>query len=224
MRPLPVGITGPMAASGGYAPLSLLEVQTLAQKVYYYSDQDIVCDSIITAAASVHYNPWLTGVPSFQMFRSTQTNTANFEVQNISGNTVTRDAASQVAADEFIGAMVYYRMWRADGEVSLLDFMGNVADVEIDEQTLHFQVEGFGDWSAVKAPHYRIDVGCPLYFGSAACASKSLVPCNNTYGSCSSLFRFAGVIPQWNDGTSVTPTQQFVQPVPPSTYNPRRAI
>ena len=213
-----------MSASGGYAPLSLLEIQTLQGKSYFYSDQDIVCNSIITGQAAVEYQPWLIAVPSFQMFRSTQTNTANFTIQNISGNTVTRDTASQIAADEFIGALVYYRLWRSDAETSLFDFMGNVQEVELDEQNLHCSVEGFGNWSAIKAPAYRIDVGCPLFFKSVACGSVAVLPCNNTYGTCTSINRFAGILPQWNDGIAVLPTQQFAQPSPALIYNPRRPI
>ena len=102
--------------------------------------------------------------------------------------------------------------------------MGNVDEVQIDETELVLQSEGFGSWSAVRAPAYQVDVCCPLTFGSAACGSLSPTPCNNTYGSCSSRQRFDGVVTVWTSDLLTVPTAQIAQPAPSSAANLQRSF
>jgi hypothetical protein len=64
-----------------------------------------------------------------------------------------------------------------------------------------------------------------LFFGSAACGSTNPTPCQNTYGTCTSIERFAGVIIYWVDGAfTVAPTTQIAQPPPVNVQNKARAF
>lgn len=224
MQRFGTGVTGPMAATGGTSPISLIEVLTLAGASFFWSEQRIIAPAILTGTASALYLDWVTGVPKFHRYRSTQTDTASFTLQNLSGNTVTRDAATLFDANELIGALVYYRMWRAAAETSLFDFMGNVDSCEINETEFTLSCEGFGNWSAVRAPAYQVDVCCPLTFGSMACGSLSATPCNNTYGSCSSRQRFDGVVTVWTSDLLAVPTTQLAQPAPSTASNLQRSF
>ena len=218
------GVTGPMAATGGISPISLIEVLTLTGASFYWSEQRLTAPSILTGANQAQYLDWMTGVPKFRRYRSTQTDTASFSIQNLSGNTVTRDAATLFHANELIGALVYYRLWRAAAETSLFDFLGNVDDCEINEGEFTLSCEGFGSWSAVRAPAFQIDVSCPLTFGSMACGSLAATPCNNTYGSCTSRQRFDGVVTVWTSDLLAVPTAQLAQPAPSAAANLQRSF
>lgn len=224
MLNLPTGVTGPMSASGGCAPVSLVEVRTVSVNTYFWSEQRGIWNSIINGTPTNQYLDWLVGEQQFQLHGSTQTDTGTLSVQNMSGNTVERDIAVTYSRNEFIGAFVYYRLWRADAEVSIFTFMGNIVDADIDEQTMDLSIEGFGNYSAIKAPSYSIDVSCPLVFGSMACASTSPTPCQQSYGTCTSIERFAGVVVQWDFSDGIAPLVQIAQPVPAVSYNPARAF
>jgi len=167
----------------------------------------------------VEYLDWLVKTQHFQLFGSTQTDTATLSVQNLSGNTVERDVALAYAKNEFIGAFVYYRLWRADAECAIFQFAGNVVDADIDEEVMELTLEGFGNYSAIRAPAYAIDVACPLFFGSIACGSTSPTPCQQSYGTCTSIERFAGALVQWDFSDGVTPLVQIAQPPPVAAAN-----
>ena len=167
----------------------------------------------------MEYTEWLIDKQRFQLFGSTQTDTGTLSVQNLSGNTVQRDVALAYARNEFIGAFVYYRLWRADAEFAIFQFMGNVVDADIDEQVMDLTLEGFGNYSAIRAPAYAIDVACPLFFGSMACGSTAATPCQQSYGTCSSIERFAGAVVQWDFSNGIAPLVQIAQPPPVASAN-----
>jgi hypothetical protein len=96
-----------------------------------------------------------------------------------------------------------------------------VKEVQIGDTSMVLQIEGFGNYSAIDAPSYDIDVTCPLTFGSTACGSTSSTPCDQTFGNCSQKNRFAGVIAEW---LTEVPNQQLAQPAPTNNFNPRRAF
>jgi hypothetical protein len=210
----------PLAASGLVAPVLLVEVLTASGAYYCWSEHKTTWPTVLQSGNSLFLD-YLTGEQRFQITGTTETDTATVTVQNISGNTVMRDVATAFSKAEFIGALVYCRLWKGDAQTSLFSFMGNVSNAEIDEQTMVLSIEGFGNWSAVPAPAYNIDVSCPLSFGSVACGSTSPIPCDLTYGNCSSIERFAGTIVEW---ITDQPNTQVAQPAPAVFYNPARAF
>jgi hypothetical protein len=220
---LPLGVINPMRASGGCAPVSLIELGTASGKLYLYSEQDaIATSSKLTVGGVGNYRGWVVGQPRFSIYGSTQTDTGSVSIQNLSGDTVMRDVSAAFAKQEFIGAFFYYRLWRGDAEQALFTFVGNVSDVEVSETEMTLTIESFGNWSAIKAPAYDIDVSCPLFFGSQACGSTSSTICQNSYGTCTSIERFAGVIIQYTAANLIAPVTQLAQPAPIAAYNPAR--
>jgi hypothetical protein len=111
------------------------------------------------------------------------------------------------------------RIWSGSAETPLRLFIGNVVSVEPNDTEMTIKVDGFGNWSAIPAPAYNIDTSCPLTFGSTACGSTSGTPCDQTYGTCSSVNRFAGMLASW---IAETPNQQLAQPAPNVAFNPAR--
>lgn len=209
-----------MAASGGAAPIVLLEMQTISGQLLYVSEFGITANSLLSGAAAVNYNPWLIGTTRFTVYRSTTTYSASFELQNISGDSVFRDVSKFFSANELIGATVAMRIWRADSQTALFVFIGEMLDPEVTGMSMSCQASGFGNWSAIKAPPFQVGVSCPLYFGSVACGSTAAQPCQQSYGTCTSIERFMGSINQYSqNGPSLT---QISQPAPAVTYNPQR--
>jgi hypothetical protein len=209
----------PMAASGLVAPVVLLEVQTAAGVNYFWSEHKAVWPSQITGANAQFLDFLMAS--QFVEVGSTETDTATFTIQNLSGNTVLRDAMMAFSTTELIGALVVARIWNGAAMTSLCTFIGSITEVEPDETSMQIHVEGFGNWSAIQAPAWNIDVTCPLTFGSTACGSTSPTPCDQTYGNCSQINRFAGVVTQWD---SEAPNVQLAQPAPAVSSNTGRAF
>jgi hypothetical protein len=218
------GVTRPMASAGGCASNTLIEVRTVSGNTYFWSEQRGNWNSIIDGTDANLYLDWLVGVPTFSLYGSTQTSTGSFSVQNLSGNTVQRDVALAYARNEFIGAFVYIRIWRADAETAVFTFIGNIVDADIDEKTMDLSIEGFDNYSAIKAPGFSIDVACGLIFGGIACGSTATVPCQQSYGTCSSIERFQGIVVQWDYADGIAPLVSIAQPAPAVSFNPGRAF
>jgi hypothetical protein len=216
---IPSGTTSStVAASGVCAPIVLVDVLTASGNTYFWSEHKCTWPSALTGEPA-QYLDWINGPVKFTTHGSTQTDTATIPVQNISGNTVERDAATAFSKTEFSGALVICRIWRGDSEEVLYEFVGNVSNPEIDESQMELPLEGFGNYSAIIAPAFNIDVTCPLTFGSVECGSTSAVPCDQSYGGCLSINRFKGVVTQWDQEC---PNQQIAQPPPAVFYNPAR--
>jgi len=214
----------PLAASGTVEPISLLEILTVSGNIYLFSEGNVGdMPSILKGGSTNAYKGWVTGQPTFQTFGSTQTDTGSISLQNISGNTVQRDAALLVSQYELIGAFVYYRLWNIAGEQSLFTFMGSITGVEVDETQMDLSLEGFDNYSMIRCLD-DIGVSCPLTFASPQCASTSPTPCQQSYGTCTSIERFKGVIIQWSTDNQSPPTVQVAQPAPAVSYNSARAF
>ncbi len=210
------------SSAGSVSQICLLEVQTVTGSRYFWSDQTIAGIPSVLTGAPASFAGWIVGQPQFQLFGSIQTDTATIELQNVSGNTVERDAALALSSHEFIGAFIYFRLWDAAAEAATFIFMGTVSSAEIDDETLTLSINGFDNWSDTQAVTFNIDVACPLSFGSMQCGSVSPISCQQSYGTCSSIERFAGVVIQWNSVVAQPPLVQIAQPPPAAAFNPAR--
>ena len=244
---LPASVKAAMAASGGAAPVSLLEVQSISGTVYYWSDASPSASIVLAYGTvgsgdsggatgdaevgnaeprdvfSADFSPWIIQPPSFHTYKSSQTATGTVTIQNVSGDSIRRDTSQIFTKQEMMGGLVSYRLWREDCQYALYSFLGTVDDVDInvDGDTMTLSMEGFVNWSKITAPDQQIGVSCPLQFGSVACGSTSATPCNNSYGTCSSIERYKGIVLEWN-GAALDYTQ-YAQPAPLRSYNGRTA-
>jgi len=60
------------------------------------------------------YIPWLMSVPQFSFHRSLQTDIGAFVLQNLSGDTLSRDFEKIARRSALEGAFFIYRLWQAD--------------------------------------------------------------------------------------------------------------
>jgi len=216
-----MGALAPLAASGGPACITLVELATFGGKNYFWSEHRASWPSLLLGGGNVSFLDYLSGQQKFSLFGSTQTDTAAITVQNISGNTMQRDVMLAFTTDELIGALFAARVWHGAAEKALFTFIGNVIEAEPNEDLMTLQVEGLGNWSAINAPDYDIDKSCPLTFASVACGSTAPTPCDQSYGGCSQINRFAGAVSQWD---FETPNIQIAQPPPAAFFNRARVF
>jgi len=232
----PAAVKARLAASGGGAAVSLLEVYTVSGSYFAWSDSDITAQGMLPVPLTVHsgsvytttwhyvtptFLPWLLSAGPFKTFNNTTTSTGQVVVQNLSGDTVRRDVSRLFSSNAIVGALVYFRTWLADAEFATFSFFGSVSDVELeaDGSSMTLQLESMCAWAKLDAPYQEIGISCPLSFGSVECGSTSSTPCDNSYGSCTSTERFKGVLVEWV-GAAVS-TVQYVQPAPLVLSNPR---
>ena len=233
-RILPAAVKARLAASGGGAAVSLLEVLTFDQNFFAWADCDITAagmlpvPSVIAGHTSLNtlistYQPWLMSCGPFKIYGNTTTSTGQVVVQNLSGDTVRRDVSRIFSKHAMMGALVCYRRWLADCQYAEFSFVGSVSDVDVeaDGEGMTLQIESLAAWSRLDAPYQEIGVSCPLAFGSIECGSTSSTPCNNSYGSCSSTERYKGILVEWL-GASLS-TTQYVLPAPLIQTNQRVA-
>ena len=246
---LPAAVKAAMKASGGPAPVSLFELLTTGGALYTWSDASVSAISVLSTpyggstvvrraqpplqgepgvpelpignVQPVPFLPWIVKPPVFTEYKSTQTSTFTVSIQNISGDTVRRDAAQIFNNQALLGALVYFRIWRLDCQDSIFDFQGNVDDVDIDAGGDSMDISGEGSfaWSKIQTPSVQIGPSCGNTFGTIECGSTASTPCNNSYGTCTSLERFKGVITEWT-GAAIS-TTQYAQPQPLRLYNPQ---
>jgi hypothetical protein len=240
---VPASAAVTMMADGGLTPLNLLELQLVNGTRLYIADGPISVVPLLAqfdggsmpvspyqrpypqvappsylndAATPVFFQPWLTKAPEFAFAGTLATATADASFQNVSGDTVNRANSLLFSTADMWGALFVYRLWQPAPENALVAVVGKVDDATVDGDNLDLTLSDFCNWSQIKAPDCTIDVSCGNIFGSPQCGSTSPMPCQNSYGSCTSLNRFKGVIVQWNSGvTSVSTATGVAQPIPP---------
>jgi hypothetical protein len=259
---LPVAVKQVMAASGGPAPVTLLEVLTISGNLYAWSDASLFAPSILAAnysggsgppagihpeaapmsgesigrwsplgsTAMMQFVPWIIKPAVITQYKSTQTDTATISVQNLTGDTIRRDASQIMASQELDGALIYLRIWNLACAYSVLDFQGNIDDVQIaaDGDSMDISMQGFAAWAKVPAPREQLGSACGNIYNDGGCffgcgAPSPTTPCNNDYGTCVSpgKNRFKGIITEWA-GSGLSDSQVAQQP-PLRLYNPRVA-
>ncbi len=211
-----------MAGSGGASPIVLIEILTRSGFALFISEQQIVAPTWIvnTAGMIATYQPWLASAFEATEYMTSQTSTASFGIQNLSGDSVMRDMARIFSVNELTGAMVSARLWNAAAELAIFSFLGKLTEPADNGDTFSCNLQGFDNWSAIKAPPLKIGETCGLDFGSIACGSTASTPCNQSYGTCTAKERFQGVVIPWNGAP--LDYKQIVQPAQSVQMNNQR--
>jgi len=176
-------------ARTGIAPVNLLDVQDTNGNLYYWSDRKISAPTVISGPASVAYLPWLVGVPEFKFYRSLITDTGSFVIQNLSGDTLSRDFEKIVRRSTLEGAMFVYRCYQADAQDSWLEVHGTLTLDPIGVDTAILKGAQLLNPSQDDTPLEIYCETCQLQWGGARCGSTQATECNYSYQSCQSLSR-----------------------------------
>ncbi len=242
-----------LLAEGGLVPVSLLELQLIDGSRHFISDAPVTLvpllaqfdafsfnprysrpnnnvrgvpgDNAADSQTPVFFHPWLTRPPAWGFTGTLATATSDASFQNVSGDTVNRSHSLLFSTSDMWGALFIYRLWLAAAETALITVIGKVDDATVDGDELDLTLSDIGNWSQIKAPDCTIDVSCGNIFGSPQCGSVSPTPCQNSYGSCTQINRFKGVVTQWSDSVvSIANASGVAQPVPPFSINLQSVI
>jgi hypothetical protein len=221
MNSLPIPTKKAMKASGGPAPVTLMEVLTIGNALYCWSDASIVAPSVLysDAVASGNpsstlphpmyiqrrggnpsgfatYSPWILKPLVLTEYKTTQTSTFSVSVQNLTGDTVRRDVSRIMATQVLVGALVYFQIFKVSSATAIKTFLSKIDSVEVEAGGTQMTVSGIGfcAWSAIPAPREDLGVSCGNIFNS-----------NGSFYACGSV----SSTPCTNSYGSCTSTNRF---------------
>jgi hypothetical protein len=216
-------------AHTGIAPANLLDIQTVEGSVYYWCDRGsdprpFLAPCVIppvggNAGDVVSYKPWILSVGAWKFFRSLQSTTGSFIVQNVSGDSMKRDVEVILRASAMEGALAVYRMWESAEQAARLEVHCTITADEITETELSLKATDLLNASQGDTPAETYSETCQLVWASNRCGATGSVECQYSFQSCQVVERFMGIMNSYekNYGEAITS-------MPPTLINRRRKI
>lgn len=218
MIPYPASLLAVGGARTGVAPINVLDVETVDGNHYFWSDRKIAAPSVITGA-SQQYVAWLLSVPSFSFHRSLQTDVGSFVVQNISGDTLSRDFEKYVRAETFEGAFFAYRSWQPNAQAAWLEVHGTLTLNDGGTDSAEMGGMQLMNPSQDDTPLENYSETCQLNWGGKRCGSTSPTECHYSYPSCQVIERIVVVTNSYEKNYGETTANLAMK-----TINRRRKI
>jgi hypothetical protein len=184
-------------AHSGVAPCNLLDVQDVNGNIYYWSDRAGLFPAAITAdgnPAIVRYKPWINDVGEFRFFRSLQSDTGSVVLQNVSGDSLSREFDVLKTKSALEGAFAIYRCWQADVEGGWLEFHGTVTVENITESESTLKLTQLLDAANSDSAGATLSETCTLEWGSKMCGATGAQECLYSFATCQVVERFRGVL------------------------------
>jgi hypothetical protein len=196
-------------AHTGIDPVNLLDVLDTNDNAYYWSDRPSNAPVVLMATAIAtsgsgggsgsldgsgyglagSYRPWLVGVPEFKFHRSLQTDISSFVIQNLSGDTLSRDFEKIARRSTLEGAMFVYRCWQADAQAAWLEVHGTLTVDDIGVDTVKLKGTQLINPAQDDTPLEIYSETCQLQWGGKRCGATGSTECSYSYQSCQSLAR-----------------------------------
>lgn len=206
----------------GVAPVCLLDIQTVDGNIYYVADRSIsnipAAITVDNEPALVEYLPWLMSAPTFRFYRSTQTDTGSILLQNLSGNSVSRDFERLARRSALEGAMFVFRWWNAGGEFAWREVHGTLTVAGVPKTSAQLNasqlIAGSDD-----TPAEIYGENCQLVWGEKRCGATGDTECLYSYHTCQVPEHFMGVLNTYEKNFEET-----IAPVITQTVNRRRGL
>jgi hypothetical protein len=141
------------------------------------------------ASSPTTYTPWLLSVSQFSFHRSLQTDIGSFVVQNLSGDTLSRDVEKIIRASALEGAFFVYRLWQPDAQASWLEVHGTLTVDEIGVDTVQLKGSQLLNPSQDDTPLEIYCETCQLQWGGRRCGSTQATECSYSFQTCQVLER-----------------------------------
>lgn len=172
----------------GVATWAMLGIQGLAIAVYYtIPSSDGGFGSPPPGGGTFKgapYLPWLLQVPNFSFYRSLQTGTGSFVIQNVSGDTLSRDAEKLLRASAFEGAFFVYRLWQPDAEAAWIEVHGTLTVDDVGVDTLTFKAMALLNPAQDDTPLEIYCETCQLQWAGPRCGSTQPTECSYSFQTC----------------------------------------
>ena len=179
-------------------PVWSLSVSAVGFAIYYRIPGAGGSSGISVAWSSltgpVTHDPWLLSVPQISFHRSLQTDTGSFVVQNLSGDTLSRDTEKLLRASAFEGALFVYRLWQADAEAAWIEVHGTLSVDDVGVDTLTFKGTQLLNPSQDDTPLENYCETCQLQWGGIRCGASGSTECSYSYQTCQVIERIMVVM------------------------------
>jgi hypothetical protein len=225
-------LAGVMARPGGVAPLRLLDVLDIQGNSYHWASQPIASAAALgivpvftgtTPYWNNHlrvanwddtYLNWLVSDGPWHLSRSTQANTGNVVIQNMSGNSLQRSMNQLIIRTAFEGALFAFREWNKEAGRLEFGMRGHLSIVDVSEASAEFLAESLFNGSDYQALDI-VSETCRWRYGSTACGDTSDNPCKNTFTTCRLVNkeRFSAFINNYVDLQTFSPTTASMRDV-----------
>ena len=130
------------------------------------------------------YIPWLVQVPSFTFHRSLVTDVGAFVIQNLSGDTLSRNFEKIARRSALEGAMFVYRLWQADAQAAWLEVHGTLSVQGIGVDTVKLKGSQLLNESQEDTPLEIYCETCQLQWGGRRCGSTESTECQYSFQTC----------------------------------------
>jgi hypothetical protein len=130
------------------------------------------------------YLPWLLQVPNFTFHRSMQTDMGNFVVQNVSGDTLSRDMEKILRASTLEGAQFVYRCWQPDSEAAWIEVHGQLTMGSDGVDTVQLTAADTINAAQDDTPLELSCETCQLNWALARCGATGDTECQYSYQTC----------------------------------------
>jgi phage-related protein len=212
-RTLPAGTEAWMAKQGGgnISPVVLVDVQTSDGTQFFWSDLEGNYTSRITAA-SQFYSGWVKNGFSFTRTRDFTTNAGDLIIQNLSGNTIDRDAAAALKAHEFEGALCIVQLFIPLLDVAIDEFHCCLSEATPTEDEVSFRELQLLDPSQYFVADDVVSELCTWRFKSLPCGSAgSAGVCDKLFTTCKDANHLAQE--RFNAVLTIVPGNIFTPPL-----------
>jgi hypothetical protein len=220
--PFSAAIPANAASRSRVVAASLLDVQTVDGNIYYWSDRALSgIPAAVTADGTdqdVTYAPWLMSAPTFTFNRSMQTDVGSFTLQNVSGDSVSRDFEKVTRRSALEGAFFIYRYWDVGAEFAWLEVHGTLTVSGVPSRIAELGASQlFSGQDDTPAGTYS--ESCQLVWGEKRCGATGDTECLYSYKTCQVTERYVGILTNFEQNFAET-----IAAVPTQVINRRRAL
>jgi len=130
------------------------------------------------------YIPWLVEVPKFTFHRSLVTDVGAFVLQNLSGDSLSRNFEKIARRSTLEGAFFVFRSWQADAEAAWLEVHGTLTVDPIGVDTVTLKGTQLLNPSQDDTPLEIYSETCQLQWGGPRCGATGSTECQYSYQTC----------------------------------------
>jgi hypothetical protein len=135
------------------------------------------------------YEPWLLTVPELTFHRSSVADLGSFVLQNLSGDTISRDFEKIMRRSALEGAFCIFRSWQKDAQASWIEVHGKLTVEDVGVDTVTLKGEPVINPAQDDTPLEEFAEGCQLQWGQARCGATGTTECQYSFQTCQVIER-----------------------------------
>lgn len=145
---------------------------------------ELLIDFTAPDNGSAVYEPWILTVPQLTFHRSSVTDVGNFVLQNLSGDTVSRDFEKIMRKSALEGAFFVYRSWQPDAQGSWIEVHGTLTVDDVGVDTVTLKGEPAINPAQDDTPAMEYSETCQWRWSSPQCGATGSTECQYSYQTC----------------------------------------